>query len=134
MIVFFDCLAEHLFKPGFADESRSHTDLCRSRGLRELSPRRRKPARDAVHGQRPHEDHFGLPLFRRGRSGVELTAAGHQFRRYALNLQHFWKQAYQAVTLPRGYRAVFSLAAQVSLWDRLILPWIPWMRAEAPIV
>jgi DNA-binding transcriptional LysR family regulator len=80
------------------------------------------------------EDHFGLPLFRRGRSGVELTAAGHQFRRYALNLQHFWKQAYQAVTLPRGYRAVFSLAAQVSLWDRLILPWIPWMRAEAPDV
>ena len=80
------------------------------------------------------EDHFGLPLFRRARSGVELTAAGNQFRRYALNLQHSWQQAYQAVTLPRGYRDVFSLAAQVSLWDRLILPWIPAMRALAPDV
>lgn len=78
------------------------------------------------------EDHFGLPLFRRSRSGVELTGGGQQFRRYALNLQQFWQQAYQAVTLPRGYRGVFALAAQVSLWDRLILPWIPWMRAQAP--
>ena len=50
------------------------------------------------------EDYFGLPLFRRGRSGVELTAAGHQFRRYALNLQHFWQQASPDVPLPRGYR------------------------------
>ena len=80
------------------------------------------------------EDYFGLPLFRRARSGVELTVAGHRFRRYALSIQQFWQQGYQAVTLPRGYRAVFSIAAQVSLWDRLVLPLIPWLRAEAPDV
>ena len=80
------------------------------------------------------EDYFGVQLFRRARSGVELTAAGHQFRRYALNLQQFWQQAFQAVTLPKGYRAMFALAAQVSLWDRLVLPWIPWMRSMAPDV
>lgn len=80
------------------------------------------------------EDYFGLPLFRRARSGVELTVAGHRFRRYALSIQQFWQQGYQAVTLPRGYRAVFSIASQVSLWDRLVLPLIPWLRAEAPDV
>ena len=80
------------------------------------------------------EDYFGVPLFRRARSGVELTVAGHQFRRYALSIQHFWQQGYQAVTLPRGYRAVFSIASQVSLWDRLVLPLIPWLRSEAPDV
>ena len=78
------------------------------------------------------EDYFGLPLFRRARSGVELTVAGHQFRRYALSIQQFWQQGYQALTLPRGYRAVFSIASQVSLWGRLVLPLIPWLRAEAP--
>ncbi len=78
------------------------------------------------------EDHFGMPLFRRHRAGVALTAAGQQFRRYALNMQQLWYQAHQAVTLPQGYSNVFALAAQVSLWDRLILPWIPWMREAAP--
>ena len=38
------------------------------------------------------------------------------------------------MTLPAGYSDAFSLAAQVSLWDRLILPWIPWMRRAAPEV
>ena len=80
------------------------------------------------------EDHFGLALFRRLRSGVELTGAGQRFRRYALNLQHSWRQAYQSVTLPEGYRDVIALSAQVSLWYRLILPWIPWMRRALPDV
>ena len=78
------------------------------------------------------EERFGHPLFQRGRSGAELTAAGHQFRQYALSIQHLWHQAHQAITLPEGYRAVLGLGAQVSLWDRLILHWIPWMRDRAP--
>lgn len=80
------------------------------------------------------EDYFGLQLFRRNRTGVELTAPGERFRRYALNLQQSWRQAYQSVTLPEGYRDVFALSSAVSLWYRLILPWIPWMRQALPDV
>lgn len=80
------------------------------------------------------ENYFGLQLFRRARTGVELTGPGQRFRRYALNLQQSWRQAYQTVTLPEGYRDVFALAAQDYLWYRLILPWIPWMREALPDV
>ena len=80
------------------------------------------------------EDRFGHPLFQRAHSGTELTAAGHQFRNYAFNIQHLWQQAHQAVTLPEGFSNVLGVAAQVSLWDRLILQWIPRMRERAPNV
>ena len=76
------------------------------------------------------EDHFGLQLFKRARKGVELSGAGRRFHGAAINMQHFWQRAHQTVTLPEGYRDVLALAAQVSLWERLILPWIPWMRAQ----
>jgi DNA-binding transcriptional LysR family regulator len=80
------------------------------------------------------EGQFGRPLFTRSHSGVELTAAGHRFRRYALGIERLWHQSHQAVTLPEGYRTVLGLGAQVSLWERLILRWIPRMRREAPTV
>ena len=32
----------------------------------------------------------------------------------------------------RGYRTILALGAQVSLWDRLILKWMPRMREKAP--
>ena len=76
------------------------------------------------------EDHFGLQLFKRARKGVELSGAGRRFHGAAVNVQHFWQRAHQTVTLPEGYRDVLALAAQVSLWERLILPWIPWMRDQ----
>ena len=77
------------------------------------------------------EEQFGRPLFRRSHAGVELTSAGHHFRRYALGIQRLWQQAHQEVTLPHGYRTVLALGAQVSLWDRLILKWMPRMRQKA---
>ncbi len=77
------------------------------------------------------EESFGRRLFVRAHSGVELTDAGRQLRQYATGMQRLWQQAYQAVTLPPGYRAVLGLGAQVSLWERLILQWIPWMRRKA---
>jgi len=78
------------------------------------------------------EERFGASLFHRSHAGAELTPEGRRFQRYALSLQRLWQQAHQAVTLPPGYRDIFSLAGQVSLWDRLILPWVPWMREKAP--
>ena len=80
------------------------------------------------------EERFGRPLFTRGHSGVELTSAGHRFRRYAEGIERMWQQAQQEVTLPEGFRTVLALGAQVSLWERLILDWMPKMRRRAPDV
>ncbi len=77
------------------------------------------------------EDRFGRPLFKRGHSGVELTSAGQHFRQYALNIQRLWQQAQQRVTLPESFSHAIGLGSQVSLWDSLILDWIPWMRENA---
>jgi DNA-binding transcriptional LysR family regulator len=80
------------------------------------------------------EEQFGRILFRRSHSGVELTSAGHHFHRYALGIQRLWQQAHQEVALPEGFSMVLALGAQVSLWDRLILKWMPRMRSKAPDV
>lgn len=80
------------------------------------------------------EEHMGRPLFIRAHTGIELTEAGRQFRSYATNMLRLWRQAHEAVTLPRRFRTVLGLGSQVSLWERLILRWIPWMRDQAPDV
>jgi DNA-binding transcriptional LysR family regulator len=77
------------------------------------------------------EDRFGRILFKRGHSGVELTSAGQHFREYALNIQRLWQQAQQRVSLPENFSHGIGLGSQVSLWDSLILKWIPWMRQNA---
>ncbi len=80
------------------------------------------------------EQGFGHPLLARSHSGCELTAAGHQFRHYANGMQRLWQKSHQAVTLKPGFRSVLSIGAQVSLWERLVLDWIGWMRERAPDV
>ena len=80
------------------------------------------------------EDRFGRTLFKRGHSGVELTSAGQHFRQYALNIQRLWQQAQQRISLPENFSHGIGLGSQVSLWDSLILEWIPWMRKHAPAV
>lgn len=80
------------------------------------------------------EDRLDRKLFSRGRNGVEPTAAGHQFHRYALAMVRTWEGARQEIALPGGFRTVIGLGSQVSLWERLILKWIPWMRQAAPDV
>jgi DNA-binding transcriptional LysR family regulator len=77
------------------------------------------------------EERFGRTLFKRGHSGVELTSAGQHFREYALNIQRLWQQAQQRVSLPENFSHGIGLGSQVSLWDSLILKWIPWMRENA---
>ena len=77
------------------------------------------------------EDNFGRKLFRRNHAGVELTLAGQHFRQYALNIQRLWQQAHQRITLPENFSRSIGLGSQVSLWDSLILKWIPWMRSNA---
>lgn len=80
------------------------------------------------------EDELGRPLFKRGKTGTVLTPAGQHFRRYATSLVRIWEQARHEVALPPGFRAVLTVGGQFSLWDRLLLRWIPWMRAAMPDV
>ena len=80
------------------------------------------------------EMEFGRALFLRSHSGVQLTAAGHRFRRYALGIHRLWQQSHQELILPDGFRTVLALGAQVSLWERLVLSWIPQMRIRMPDV
>ena len=80
------------------------------------------------------EESFGHPLLARSHAGCALTAAGHQFRLYANGMQRLWQKSHQAVTLKPGFRSVLSVGAQVSLWERLVLDWIGWMRKRAPDV
>ncbi|MDH3763917.1 MAG: LysR family transcriptional regulator [Gammaproteobacteria bacterium] len=80
------------------------------------------------------EDRFGRVLFKRGHSGVELTSSGQHFRQYALNIQRLWQQAQQRISLPESFSHGIGLGSQVSLWDSLILKWIPWMRQNAESV
>jgi len=77
------------------------------------------------------EDSFGRKLFKRIHAGVELTKAGQHFRQYALNIQRLWQQAHQRLNLPENFAHEIGLGSQVSLWDSLILKWIPWMRTNA---
>lgn len=80
------------------------------------------------------EDQLGQALFQRSHSGAELTAAGRHLQRHAITVVRAWEQARQEIALPEGFRQVFGIGAQVSLWERLILHWIPWMRARQPDV
>ena len=80
------------------------------------------------------EENFGRPILTRGHAGCELTGAGHQLRQYAVGIQRLWQKSHQAVTLRPGFRSVLAVGAQVSLWERLVLDWIAWMREKAPDV
>jgi len=77
------------------------------------------------------EQEMNHALFRRTRQGAQLTHAGQQLHRYALVIGRAWENARAEVQLPQRFRTTFAIAAQVSLWERLILAWLPWMRARA---
>ena len=77
------------------------------------------------------EDRFGRTLFSRSHTGVQLTSAGQHFREYAINIYRLWQQAQQRISLPENFTHGIGLGSQVSLWDSLILDWIPWMRKNA---
>jgi LysR family transcriptional regulator, flagellar master operon regulator len=78
------------------------------------------------------EESLDRVLFLRGRSGAALTAAGQQFQHYAETMYRAWQQARREVALPAGFGGILSIGVQVSLWERLILAWIPWLREQAP--
>ena len=80
------------------------------------------------------EDELGRPLFVRSKAGTELTPAGTLFRRYASTLVRVWQQARHELALPPGHSTVLTISGQHTLWDHLLVRWIPWMRAAMPDV
>lgn len=80
------------------------------------------------------EEELGRPVFLRTKSGTELTPAGQQFQRYATSLVRIWEEARQQVAIPAGFRTMLSVGGQYSLWERLLLRWIPVMQVRAPDV
>lgn len=78
------------------------------------------------------EARFGVQLFKRGRGGAELTAAGRRFLRHAKTLVRTLEQARHEVGLPSGYSAELTLSGRIALWEGFLPRWVSWMREAAP--
>lgn len=78
------------------------------------------------------EDLLGQSMFVRKKTGATLTPAGAQFHRYADNLVRTWQQARQEVGLAPDYDSLISIGGQFTLWDNLLLKWIPWIENSLP--
>lgn len=78
------------------------------------------------------EDQIGRPLFNRSKSGATLTAAGMHFEKYARTILRAWQQARHEAALPEDLNGTISVGAEFSLWDSLLLKWIPWIRVSVP--
>lgn len=74
------------------------------------------------------ETQLGASLFRRGRSGAELTQAGHRFLRHAKMLVQTLEQARHDVGLPSGFRGSLTLSGRIALWDGFLPQWVGRMR------
>lgn len=77
---------------------------------------------------------LGRPLLQRGKAGATLTSAGQQFLPHATAMLRVWRQAVQEISLPPNVRTVLSVGGQYSLWDRVVLRWMAWMRHTDPEV
>ncbi len=78
------------------------------------------------------EDLLGRPLFKRSKSGAELTAAGEQFQKHALALVRVWQHAQLEVGLSDQHRDHLAVGAPMSLWDGFLLKWVAWLRQNIP--
>ncbi len=78
------------------------------------------------------EKQLGATLFRRGRSGAELTPAGRRFLRHAKTLVQTMEQAKHDVGLPAGFRGSLTLSGRIALWDGFLPQWVGRMRETYP--
>jgi DNA-binding transcriptional LysR family regulator len=78
------------------------------------------------------EEEVGQPLFVRSKAGASLTRAGTTFKRSAEALIQVWERARQEISLPSGASSLLAIGAQFTLWERLLVKWIPWIRSAIP--
>lgn len=78
------------------------------------------------------EAQIGARLFRRSRTGAELTPAGQRFLRHAKTLVRTLEQARHEVSLPSGFNGGLTLSGRIALWDTFLPNWADWMRTNVP--
>ena len=78
------------------------------------------------------ESSLGHSLFNRSRAGFEITSAGIQLQKYALNMVRSWEQAQLSVGLTNANQSLYRVCVQINLWERLISNWIPWIKERDP--
>lgn len=80
------------------------------------------------------EEQLGCTLFVRNKAGTTLTPAGRQFQKHAATLVRTVEYARHDVGIARGFRAALTVGGRFGLWEQILLPWLPRMRAAAPDV
>ena len=80
------------------------------------------------------EEQLGKTLFIRTKARCDLTPAGHQFHRYARSLVRVWEEAKHQIAVPEGFEDTLIIGGQYSLWNRLLLWWVPAFQKVAPSV
>lgn len=78
------------------------------------------------------EDLLGQTLFHRSKSGAQLTPAGAQFKPFAQKMVQTWEQACQEIALPQAFEARLSVGVEFTLWERLMIDWLPWIKKTVP--
>ena len=80
------------------------------------------------------ESELGQTLFQRNKSGVQMTAAGSKFRRYAETMTDLWRQAKQDTSLSAGVGSVMNLGCQYDLWPFVGCPLLERLNSKFPDV
>ncbi|ACT60835.1 LysR family transcriptional regulator [Hirschia baltica] len=80
------------------------------------------------------EEQLGKALFYRSKGGCTLTPAGQQFYRFARSMVRVWEEAKHHVAVPEGYDDTIIIGGQYSLWNRLLVQWVPQFQAQMPNV
>jgi len=78
------------------------------------------------------EEELGRQLFVRNRNGARLTAAGIEFERFAQMFVQVWERARQQLAVPSGKTGVVTLAAELSLWNPLLVDWMAGIKSDEP--
>ena len=78
------------------------------------------------------EDHLGVSLFERHRTGVSPTPSALRFRDSAATMVRAWAQARQDAALPHEISVRLNLGAQITHWDGALTNWVVWLRDLHP--
>jgi len=80
------------------------------------------------------EETLGAELFVRNKAGATLTSVGQRFQRHATLLTRTVEQARQELGIIKGFRATLTVGGESSLWENLLLSWLPIFASLAPDV
>ena len=70
------------------------------------------------------EELLGHRLFKRSKSGAELTTHGAKFEQYARSLTQLWDEALYQTSLPHGFTGTLNMGCEESLWPELSSVWL----------